>query len=303
MSCGAVFSARAPIATLPGFAAQVEAAGFDELWLAEDCFAHGGLSAAAAALSAMHRTRVGIGLLPVGLRNAALTAMEIATLADLFPGRISVAFGKGVEEWMVQVGARPRLAQLRQVVDAVGRLLAGDEVTMRSPAITLDAVALDRAPEVPPDLLVGTTGQRGIALAAELGVGLLLPEGAGPDAIRWVRSRIGVSCPITVYVWLAINDDGESARRALHPIAEAWRASGLYPALTAAAGIDPTTTIPMSTVSNVAVAGTPDECVAAIQALHAAGATAVAFVPVGETPIATLERCAHDVLPRIDVHM
>ena len=35
---------------------------------------------------ATSRVTVGIGLLPVPLRNVALTAMEIATMARLFPG-------------------------------------------------------------------------------------------------------------------------------------------------------------------------------------------------------------------------
>ena len=40
------------------------------------------------------------------LRNVALTAMEIATLARLFPGRLTVGVGHGVLDWMSQVGGR-----------------------------------------------------------------------------------------------------------------------------------------------------------------------------------------------------
>src|SRR3712207_6924974 len=43
---------------------------------------------------------------PVPLRNVALTAMELATLGRLFPGRIRGGVGHGVQEWMAQVGAR-----------------------------------------------------------------------------------------------------------------------------------------------------------------------------------------------------
>ena len=50
---------------------------------------------------------VGIGVLPVPLRNVALTAMETATLHRLFPGRLTVGVGHGVQDWMGQVGARP----------------------------------------------------------------------------------------------------------------------------------------------------------------------------------------------------
>ena len=47
---------------------------------------------------------MGIGLLPVPLRNVALTAMELATLERLFPGRLAPGIGHGVLDWMGQVG-------------------------------------------------------------------------------------------------------------------------------------------------------------------------------------------------------
>lgn len=55
-------------------------AGLEELWLWEDCFWNGGIASVAAALAWTGRLRVGIGVLPVPLRNVALAAMEIATL-------------------------------------------------------------------------------------------------------------------------------------------------------------------------------------------------------------------------------
>jgi alkanesulfonate monooxygenase SsuD/methylene tetrahydromethanopterin reductase-like flavin-dependent oxidoreductase (luciferase family) len=70
-------------------------AGIDELWLWEDCFLEGGLTTSAAALAWSERLTVGIGLLPVPLRNPAVTAMEIATLVRLFPGRFVPALGHG----------------------------------------------------------------------------------------------------------------------------------------------------------------------------------------------------------------
>jgi len=42
----------------------------------------------------------------VPLRNVALTAMEIATLARLFPGRLTAGIGHGVQDWMGQAGAK-----------------------------------------------------------------------------------------------------------------------------------------------------------------------------------------------------
>ncbi|PZU46823.1 MAG: LLM class flavin-dependent oxidoreductase, partial [Arsenicicoccus sp.] len=112
-----------------------------------------GIAPAAAALAWTSRLSVGIALMPVPLRNVALTAMEIATLARLFPGRFLPAVGHGVLDWMGQTGARVEspMTLLREYVQALQSLLVGDRVTCSGRYVTLDDVALDWPPEqVPP---------------------------------------------------------------------------------------------------------------------------------------------------------
>ena len=61
-------------------AIDADAAGLAELWLWEDCFLEGGLSSAAAILGAARHLTVGVGLVPMPLRNVAIAAMEIAKI-------------------------------------------------------------------------------------------------------------------------------------------------------------------------------------------------------------------------------
>src|SRR4051812_17329919 len=131
---GVMFRPNRPLGTLPATAIRAQELGFDELWLPEDCFAHGGFAAAATALAYTDSLSVGIGLLPVSVRNVAVAAMEIATLAELYPARVQVAFGHGVEAWMRQIGARPpeRLKALREVVVATRALVRGETVSAAS---------------------------------------------------------------------------------------------------------------------------------------------------------------------------
>jgi 5,10-methylenetetrahydromethanopterin reductase len=299
MNLGAVFPPRSPVASLPAFAERVDALNLDELWFAEDCFAHGGMSAAAAALMTMRRTAVGLGLLPASLRNPAVAAMELATLANLFPGRIRVAFGHGVEAWMTQIGARPanRVTLLREVADAVNRLLRGEEVTARSDYVTLDRVALDQPPDIPPELFIGTTGPQSVAIVAEVGLGLLLPEGAGPEAVSWARTRIPPASPLTVYSWLSIDEDREAALGRLAPYVEQWRQMNLYSTLARLAGVSLDQPIPRDALERMAVVGTPDQCARAVEALRDAGATSVALIPASEAPLEMLSRFTDEVVP------
>ncbi len=86
---------------------RVENLGFDEAWLPEDLFLHGAFSLAATALAGTGSLRVGLGILPAGARNVVFAAMEIATLAGLHPGRLTVGVGHGMPGWMAQAGAWP----------------------------------------------------------------------------------------------------------------------------------------------------------------------------------------------------
>ena len=105
-SLGVVFEPAFPPERLREVALSVEDAGVPQLWLWEDCFRESGIASAAAALAATTELTVAIGVLPMPLRNVALTAMELATLSRLFPGRIIGGVGHGVQSWMAQVGAR-----------------------------------------------------------------------------------------------------------------------------------------------------------------------------------------------------
>jgi len=193
MTTGVVFRPQSPPEQLRAAVEAADAASVGELWLWEDCFLEGGLSTAAAALAWSERITVGIGLLPVPFRNPALAAMELATLARLFPGRLTVALGHGIQEWMRQVGAAvdSPMTLLREHTTAVRALLAGETVDVRGRYVSLDKVALDWPPSSPPTLLVGARGPKTVALAAEVSDGVLLDSVTDPDVVRRARELVG----------------------------------------------------------------------------------------------------------------
>jgi alkanesulfonate monooxygenase SsuD/methylene tetrahydromethanopterin reductase-like flavin-dependent oxidoreductase (luciferase family) len=167
VNLGVIFPPDRPPEELREVAQQAERSGVAELWLWEDCFAESGIATAAAVLAWTQRLRVGIGLLPVPLRNVALTAMELATLARLFPGRLSPGIGHGVLDWMGQVGARAQspLTLLGEYATALRELLRGATVNAAGRYVRLEDVTLAWPPEaVPP-----ATGRRGRAAHARAG--------------------------------------------------------------------------------------------------------------------------------------
>jgi alkanesulfonate monooxygenase SsuD/methylene tetrahydromethanopterin reductase-like flavin-dependent oxidoreductase (luciferase family) len=190
---GAIFLPQTPPERLRAVARAADEAGLEQLWLWEDCFLAGGIAAAAAALAWTTRLRVGIGILPVPLRNVALTAMELSTLHRMFGDRAIAGVGHGVQEWMGQVGARPEspLTLLREQVTALRALLHGETVSTAGRYVRLTDVRLDWPPTTAPPVLVGATGPKTRQLSGELGDGTILGSGVSPDDVRTARQQIG----------------------------------------------------------------------------------------------------------------
>ena len=105
---GIIFHPNFPPDRLADYARRAVAAGFDELWLWDDCFTAGALTSATIALAATQRLKVGIGLMPATVYNPLFAAMEITTLSRAFPQRFMPGFGYGVPAWMGRIGARPK---------------------------------------------------------------------------------------------------------------------------------------------------------------------------------------------------
>ena len=202
-----IFPPTQPPEQIGAVAAAAESAGLGQLWIWEDCFMESGIATATAMLATTSRITVGIGLLPVPLRNVALTAMEIATLSRLFPGRLTPGVGHGVLSWMGQVGAR---------AESPMTLLRGETVTTHGRYVHLDDVTLAWSPAVVPPLLVGGIKPRTVALAGEVADGVIIPGGVSPAEVRTSvghlhGQRSAGRDPADVVVFISAPADGPAA--------------------------------------------------------------------------------------------
>jgi alkanesulfonate monooxygenase SsuD/methylene tetrahydromethanopterin reductase-like flavin-dependent oxidoreductase (luciferase family) len=190
---GAVCWPQVPPERLRDVALAAEDAGLDELWLWEDCFWGGAVPQCAAALAWTSRLRVGIGVLPAPLRNVAATAMDTAMLHRLFPGRVTVGVGHGVQSWMGQIGAAAQspMTLLREHLTALRALLHGQELTTEGQYVRLDRVAIEWPPPAPvPPVLSAATGPKTLRLSGEIADGTILDAGTGPEQVARARALI-----------------------------------------------------------------------------------------------------------------
>ncbi|MEO3780413.1 LLM class flavin-dependent oxidoreductase [Micromonospora sp. B11E3] len=295
---------RLPAPEIAAFAKSVEGAGFDEVWVVEDCFFAGGIAASATALAATEHITVGIGILPAVTRNAAFTAMEIATLAEMHPGRLICGLGHGMRDWMRQIGAAPAspLSALGEHLDAVRRLLAGEEVTVRGRYVRLDQVALEFPPRQPPPVIAGVRGPRSLEVAGRYADGTLLAEPVTPAYLAAARASIERGQggnrrphPITAYALCHLDEDAATAHDAVRPVLAAaithpaWSAhldplglAGQLAQIAALPEAERAAAVPDSWVDELAVVGTPADCVRRIRELHDAGADSVVLSAVGD---------------------
>jgi alkanesulfonate monooxygenase SsuD/methylene tetrahydromethanopterin reductase-like flavin-dependent oxidoreductase (luciferase family) len=250
----------------------------DDLWVVEDLGWNGGISAASLALGATQRLRVGIGIMPAPLRSPALLAMELATLARVFPGRLVAGIGHGVPEWMASVGvaARSPLALLEETISSVRALLRGERVELEGREVRLADIQLVHPPVEPPPVVAGVVRPRSLELSGRVADGTLIAEGHGPHDVESARALVdkgGASADhaLAVLAFCSVGDDAEQVTRALRPCVEghgAWLGRSPEQVFT--------------------VSGTAEEAAERVRELEVAGAGTVVLRMVGPEPVRQL---------------
>ena len=298
---GMVFDRAFPASEVRDYAQRVETAGLDQLWLIEDCFYTAGVSLAATALASTERIGVGLGIMPAVARAVPITAMEIATLANIAPGRFFPGIGHGVQDWMGQMGVRPAspLAALDETISSVRRLLAGEEVTLDGREVRLDGVRLDQPPTVVPPVVAGVQQARSLAVAGRVADGVILVEGAGPTYVRWALEQAGGPDPFRVvtFTMMAVSTDRREAYGWVAPfvaglIVERRPAFTVLPFFdemfdrVGRGGADALLDMPADHWREIGAIGTLDDAHAHVEALEAAGVSSINVFPGDDLGVA-----------------
>jgi 5,10-methylenetetrahydromethanopterin reductase len=289
-----------------------ERAGFDDLWFIEDYFQTGAFTMAGAAAAVTTRIGLGLGVVNPYTRHPALLAMETATLAAVAPGRVVLGLGAGVRRWIegqMAIPAGRPLGALRDCIDVIRRLWAGERVEHEGTAFSLRDIALEYTPaQATLPIVLGVKGPRALALAGAVGDGVLCSIMSSPGHVRRVREATAAArreagqparFPVLAYVPMAIGRDAAAARRAVRPLLARYLAhlhgqgilqdAGVSQAETLAiraaraAGDSGASLVTDAHVDAFALAGTPDQARARLRDWRDAGLDTPIAVPAGET--------------------
>lgn len=296
--------------------AEVDALGFDHLWLTDSSL-HARNSYAYLTLAATRSARLKLGTAVTNplTRHPAITAASAATIDEISGGRMILGIGAG-DRPLLALGMKPAsVDSLRAAIGVIRALWSGAHVDAEDVAFTLrDAhLRFPARPDIP--VFISASGPRTLELAGEIADGVILLVGLFPEALAWALEHIdrgaskgGRHRPhIAVFAYGAIDDDEDRALESARSIA-AWfpqtapvicELAGLPPSLTeevrthyaggefqeaaAAASL-----LPDDFVRRVALAGNADQARERIAAVMEAGADSVHVFPLGEGRMETV---------------
>jgi 5,10-methylenetetrahydromethanopterin reductase len=165
---------------------EAERLGYERAWLFDSPALYSDIWMIAA-LAAQRTSRIGLGpaVLVPNLRHPLTQASAIATLEQLAPGRAVVAIGTGFTGRMA-MGQKPLTwAWTRRYIEQLRALLRGEKVEVDGALVQmLHPPGFSPAFPVPTPIVIAANGPKGMAVARELGDGVMT-IGAAEPAFDW----------------------------------------------------------------------------------------------------------------------
>jgi len=310
---------RDPLSRLRELAALAEAVGYDTLWISDERFFRDVYVALAVAAAQTSRIRLGPCVTDPYSRHPALTAMAIASVAEACGGRVALGIGAGISGFAELGIARVKPARaIREAVETIRRLLAGDVADCDGEVIRLTRARLGFAPPssaIP--IYVASNGRLGQQAAGAVGDAAIMEGCATPDEARVFATEVArgatsagrdpAQISLVARLDACLSADGKAARDVLRPhVARTLAAGRLRYATVEAQGImlppearasvahigyEPGVAayrhlvkfVPDRFVDALTLAGTPDEITERLMALARAGISEIIVHPVGPT--------------------
>jgi 5,10-methylenetetrahydromethanopterin reductase len=301
-----------------------EANGLASVWFAENPFQHGVIPAASACAWTTRRLRIGLGIVNVYSHHPTQIAMEFAALDELAEGRVVLGIGSGVGRLIERMGFQWQpLASMRDAIHILRPLLAGEEVTYRGRAFSVDKARLAFRPSRPgAPIYMAAMGDRTLELCGRLVDGLIVSNLCPP---RYTERAVAIvqraaaeagrpMPPVVQYVPGVVLPDREAATRAAlaeigQMIAMFWPAAGEWPPIREAivelsgipkpdfvtalarlrAGEPAEMVLDARFIDAFAIAGTAEECLARAADYRRAGVDELVLTFAGEHPADQIE--------------
>jgi 5,10-methylenetetrahydromethanopterin reductase len=327
-----------PLAEMLETAEVMDRVGMDTIWLAEAYpwwRKHGMEARSSTVVSALmaertSRLAIGWGIISPFTRHPVQVAMDARVVQEAAgPGRFLLGFGTSkIFLNNAQMQTNKTLGPMRDAVAIVRGVLAGGPFEYEGETWSASVPGLspeaDSPREVPP-VYVAATAPKMQALAGEIGDGCLTPSITTPAFVRYTRENVNADVDIGCTIVASIHEsDREAGRDGAREIAGMYLANkfqnirGSADTLLELAGIEMEELAPVAEAMEQGgrlaakekvtdslldrckpIAGTPAECIEAIEEYREAGCTHVMLELWGEDRHRQLELFGERVLPEV----
>lgn len=303
----------------------IEAAGYSHLTVPEDLFYLPAQVGATLALGATERIPVGTSIVSAVTRHPAILAMEIAGISRVFPGRFWPGIGLGLPPWLEQMGLMPErpVAALREAVESIKQLLAGETVELAGKSVTLDKITITHPALEDVPITVAVMGPMMLRLSGQIADATLFAASAGlkyfEQAMAEVATgmqRSGRPADAMGYRTIAlvcVDRDGDRARDIIRPVMAEFLAEFAEMSTVTQYGIGEELThmvsrggaevvareMPEQWLEDLALVGTPREVADRVLRWVAAGIDAIAVFNPHPSERDTLTLLAEEVIPLV----
>jgi 5,10-methylenetetrahydromethanopterin reductase len=159
--------------------------GIESLWMSDHLCFRDSVSSAAAFLATTKKITVVAAPLTPYSRHPMITAMAIATMEEMAPGRVGAAIGTGNATALAEVGVpvtRP-LKIMREYMMVLRQLLSGETVQFKGEFFAINGAKMGFKPFSPIRVYMTAVKPAMLRLAGEVGDGVLLSAGCAPKYI------------------------------------------------------------------------------------------------------------------------
>jgi 5,10-methylenetetrahydromethanopterin reductase len=324
-----------PLAEMIESARVMDRVGMDTIWLAEayPWWRKHGMEARSSTVTsaliaqATERLTVGWGIISPFTRHPVQAAMDARVVQEAAgPGRFLLGFGTSkIFLNNAQMQTRKTLGPMRDAVVIVREVLGGHAFHYEGERWSADVPALDPAAKTPrevPPVYIAATAPKMQALAGEIADGCLTPSITTPAFVRYTRDNVKADIDIGCTVVASIGEDRDQGRDGAREIAGMYLANKFQNIKGAADTLLELAEIGMEELQPVAeamerdgrlaakeqvtdslldrckpIAGTPSDCIAAIEEYRDVGCTHVMLELWGDRRHEQLELFGEKVLP------
>jgi 5,10-methylenetetrahydromethanopterin reductase len=327
-----------PLEEMLASARAMDEAGMDTVWLAEAYpwwRKHGMEARSSTGVAAImgretKRLTIGWGIIATTSRQPVQTAMDARVVQDAAgPGRFILGFGTSkIFLNNTKTQTKKTLGPMRDAVTIARGVLSGERFDYDGDTWSADVPALAadaHSPREVPPLYVAATAPKMQALAGEIADGCLTPSITTPDFVRYtcgnVKADIDIGCTVVASIHATDRDAGRDGAREIAGMYLANKVQNIQGAadtLLDLAGLGQDEIRPVAEAMEEGgrlaakakvtdaildkckpIAGTPADCIAAIEEYKDAGCTHVMLELWGEDRLEQIRLFGEQVLPYV----